>query len=255
MNCENFETIVNELARVNVMDAAMRARALAHTETCERCAARLADEGALTAGLSALSACGERKAEPDNIEAALVEAFRTQASSPIARRLPVQAQLWPRWAFAAAAAILIACGFLVYRTTQTELRKNNNAITAMTPTPQPSLKREEQIAHSTVESESSHSLRALRLHRGNQPRPSAPIVPQTVIADAKDSEDATDFILLRYGDDHKPMESGEVIRVQMSRSSLITLGLPVDVERADEPVKVDLLIGEDGLARAIRFVR
>jgi hypothetical protein len=51
------------------------------------------------------------------------------------------------------------------------------------------------------------------------------------------------------------MESGEVIRVQMPRSALISLGLPVNVEHADEPVLADLLIGEDGLARAIRFVR
>jgi hypothetical protein len=51
------------------------------------------------------------------------------------------------------------------------------------------------------------------------------------------------------------MESGEVIRVQMPRSALIRFGLPVNVERADVPVTADLLIGEDGLARAIRFVR
>lgn len=55
--------------------------------------------------------------------------------------------------------------------------------------------------------------------------------------------------------DHPPMESGEVIRVQMPRSSLIALGLPMDVERAHKSVKADLLIGEDGQARAIRFVR
>jgi hypothetical protein len=29
----------------------------------------------------------------------------------------------------------------------------------------------------------------------------------------------------------------------------------VNVERADVPVKADLLVGEDGQARAIRFVR
>ena len=71
---------------------------------------------------------------------------------------------------------------------------------------------------------------------------------------AKESE-YTDFFPLSYGGDQKPMESGEVIRVQMPRSALIAFGLPVNVERADVPVKADLLVGEDGLARAIRFVR
>jgi hypothetical protein len=46
-----------------------------------------------------------------------------------------------------------------------------------------------------------------------------------------------------------------VIRVQMPRSALIAFGLPVNVESADVPVKADLLVGEDGLACAIRFVR
>jgi hypothetical protein len=58
----------------------------------------------------------------------------------------------------------------------------------------------------------------------------------------------------------KPAESGEVmrvqvIRVQMPRQALIAFGLPVNIERADVPVKADLLVGEDGLAHAIRFVR
>jgi hypothetical protein len=76
----------------------------------------------------------------------------------------------------------------------------------------------------------------------------------------KKDEYATDFFPLSSSDDQKPMESGEVIRVQvirvqMPRPALIAFGLPVNVERADVPVKADLLVGEDGLARAIRFVR
>jgi hypothetical protein len=33
------------------------------------------------------------------------------------------------------------------------------------------------------------------------------------------------------------------------------VGLPVDAEMANTPVKADVLLGHDGLARAIRFVR
>lgn len=77
---------------------------------------------------------------------------------------------------------------------------------------------------------------------------------------ANDSEYATDFFPLSYSDDQKPVESGEVIRVQMvrvrmPRPALIAFGLPVNIEHDDAPVKADLLVGEDGLARAIRFVR
>jgi hypothetical protein len=41
----------------------------------------------------------------------------------------------------------------------------------------------------------------------------------------------------------------------MSRAALASFGLPVNAERADERVKADVLMGHDGLARAIRFVR
>jgi hypothetical protein len=99
-------------------------------------------------------------------------------------------------------------------------------------------------------------LRTPQHRRGNRPRPNNLSIPdEDISADTEESENLTDFIPLRYGDDHKPMESGEVIRVQMPRSALITLGLPVNMERADEQVMADLLVGEDGLARAIRFVR
>jgi hypothetical protein len=32
-------------------------------------------------------------------------------------------------------------------------------------------------------------------------------------------------------------------------------GLPVNAERAAEPVQADVLLGDDGLAQAIRFIR
>jgi hypothetical protein len=76
---------------------------------------------------------------------------------------------------------------------------------------------------------------------------------------AYETEDTTDFFPVNgpvNGDDTRaPMESGQLIRVQMPQTALAKFGLPVNLERGDIPVKADLLVGEDGLARAIRFVR
>jgi hypothetical protein len=36
---------------------------------------------------------------------------------------------------------------------------------------------------------------------------------------------------------------------------LISFGLPVNAERAAEPVTADVVVGVDGVARAIRFVQ
>jgi hypothetical protein len=60
---------------------------------------------------------------------------------------------------------------------------------------------------------------------------------------------------LTYGAALSPNEGGQLVRVELPRSALASLGLPMNVERADERVKADVLLGHDGLARAIRFVR
>jgi hypothetical protein len=180
------------------------------------------------------------------------QALRARTSNPIAR------WGWQRWALAVAATILIACGFIVYRTIQNGSHKGTGVITVKAPAPQPPVKREARVEKDATEPEPRRGLRAPRPRRSIRPRLNTPPVRgDRIAADAQEteSENLTHFFLLRYGDDHKPMESGEVIRVQMPRSALITLGVPVNVERADEPIMADLLIGEDGLARAIRFVR
>jgi hypothetical protein len=255
MNCREFEDIVNDLVRAKMIDAASRGAGMAHVDICGRCASRLADERALSAGLKSLAASDEGKAAPASVEAALLEAFHAQASNRLARRLPVQSRSWSRRALAAAAAILIAFGFIVYRAIQNEPQKDNKAQTEKTPAPKPSVVREEQVVKESGEPAPRRESRAPRPRRGRQQRLNKPFIIDGITAYAGESEYATDFFPLAYGGDQTPMESGEVIRVQMPRSALIAFGLPVNVERADVPVKADLLVGEDGLARAIRFVR
>jgi hypothetical protein len=67
------------------------------------------------------------------------------------------------------------------------------------------------------------------------------------------AELVTEFFPLRYG---KPLEAGEtlqMIRIHVPQSEMIRLGLPVAPEPA-LAVKADVLLGEDGLAKAIRIV-
>jgi len=260
MNCKEFEDIINYLVRAKMIDAASSAAGLAHAEICERCASRMADERSLSAGLKSLAVSDEGKAPPASVEAALLEAFRAQASNPPARRLQVQSRSWPRWALAAAAAILIAFALIVYRAIQNEPQKDDKALIKKTTTPQSFADSEKQVVNDAVKPEPRRGSRAPRPRRGGRPRLINPFIIDGGTTHAKESEYATDFFPLSYSDDQKPMEGGEVIRVQvirvqMPRPALIAFGLPVNVERADVPVKADLLVGEDGLARAIRFVR
>lgn len=69
------------------------------------------------------------------------------------------------------------------------------------------------------------------------------------------TEVATDFLPLTFVDDSRAQESGHVVRVKVPRSALIAFGVPMNMERAGELITADLVVGDDGLARAIRFVQ
>ncbi len=70
----------------------------------------------------------------------------------------------------------------------------------------------------------------------------------------QEREIATEFIPLVYGYNPGPSESAQVVRVKLRRSSLAALGLPVNPERNAELVSADVVVGEDGVAQAIRLV-
>ncbi len=69
------------------------------------------------------------------------------------------------------------------------------------------------------------------------------------------AELTTDFIPLVPCVGLDCFEGGQLVRVAMPRLALIFLGLPMNEQLAQEPVTADVLIGGDGVARAIRFVR
>jgi hypothetical protein len=61
------------------------------------------------------------------------------------------------------------------------------------------------------------------------------------------------FLPLIYS--HVPMSDGVVVRLQMSRSALASLGINgAPGKPLPESVSADVVVGSDGLARAVRFV-
>jgi hypothetical protein len=70
-----------------------------------------------------------------------------------------------------------------------------------------------------------------------------------------EAEVVTRFFPLREGEDLTTLESLQFVRVELPGSAPSEVGLPVDPETVSEPVKADVVLGQDGLARAIRFVR
>lgn len=66
------------------------------------------------------------------------------------------------------------------------------------------------------------------------------------------TEAATEFIALSY---LPASESGQIISVKVPRSVMVALGVTTDTERSRELVKAEVVIGDDGAARAIRFIK
>jgi hypothetical protein len=50
-------------------------------------------------------------------------------------------------------------------------------------------------------------------------------------------------------------DGGQIVRVELPRSALANFGFPVNMDRYNEKVKADVVLGVDGLAHAIRFVQ
>jgi hypothetical protein len=94
---------------------------------------------------------------------------------------------------------------------------------------------------------------ALYAWRVGSPEPSdtvqSPLAPEVAT-----TEVATEFLPLQYS--HVPMNTGSTVRIEVPATALVSFGLaPGDFREGQGTVEADVLIGEDGLARAIRFVR
>ena len=69
------------------------------------------------------------------------------------------------------------------------------------------------------------------------------------------AEPDTKFLPVSYtGDPDETSAGGQVIRVEMKRSSLFAIGVDIPLENGDATVKADLLVSRDGVTRAIRVV-
>jgi hypothetical protein len=200
-----------------------------------------------------------------NLRAAFRQRGATGAHAP-AINTPARAQRWMQWATAAAAAIATVCAIQAFRLRETParlLKADNVANLSQMRTPLPADIKAEQINAPTV-------AKGVEPPRSQQPKNSTrPIERPDYVAfgakndgrapDAKttaaEQEIMTDFMPLTYGAALSPNEGGQLVRVELPRSALVSLGLPMNVDKLDERVKADVLLGHDGLARAIRFVR
>jgi hypothetical protein len=84
------------------------------------------------------------------------------------------------------------------------------------------------------------------------PQPVAPVAgPETTAAADLDS----DFIPLPYAGEAGSAEDAALIHVEMPRSALIALGIPVSDGDAAEPLEAEVLMGMGGAPQAVRVLQ
>jgi hypothetical protein len=287
MNCLEFESQVEILARGALSDARTRVEAEAHGESCQACAVRLADERALSVGLRALAAGMKTAEAPARVETALVAAFRARAASvsegssdtaaasnvvPMSGHAPTRHWSWAKtFAVASLAAAASLALFVLVRPDAPQHPSVQRAM--LTP---PSDSGGGPAAPNVTQNDSSskgfeagggttHAPEAIKVMT-----PRTPFVSRTRPTNisytggggrsrpaqaASAQEVATEFIPLVHAGPYTQAEEGHLVRVELPRSALASFGLPVNAEASGDRVKADVLMGQDGIARAIRFVR
>jgi len=258
MNCQKFETVVSELARNQMMEADIRAEALAHTFKCSDCSDRMRDQKLLSSGLSALAADMNHMQAPPQLELKLREAFRQ-----VNQVTPFTVKKYGHtryWLSAIAAMLLLVIGLAAVKIKVNSIQKQVAEIPRQT-MPVSTLGSEgvTPIVRAVAAQNSSNPVEPRRRRHASFYAANTRKRPirndEAVVANHAAREVATDFMPLGYMNAASFQDGGQVVRVELPRSVLATFGIPVNMERYNQKVKADVLFGADGLAHAIRFVQ
>jgi hypothetical protein len=229
MTCRSLpvtEDAIVEVARGREVGRGTAAAVASHVETCEGCAARLARERRVSEALRALAAATASAAPSAALERRLMAAC--------AGRKPA-AQ--PHWLALAAAAAAIVVAVVLWRSATTPpAQPQTEPIARSTP----AIDRPAEQPRPTAAAVSAGNT-AARRHRGSR----ASTTPAAVNDGA--------FIVLPAAIGLPDFESGVIVRMELPQAALPAYGLEI-VPGAKMPVEADLLIGQDGQARAIRLV-
>ncbi len=284
MNCQNFESIINDLLRNQIMEAGLREQAQLHSSSCASCTVRLHEEQALSQGLRELTVSMRGESASDENEAMVASAFRAHHSSldgagNVSTAAPVVFRKGSRryWNYAAAAGILLALslGLVANRLWNAGSSRgptaefmSDNPVAKPAPDTAPSAALPvvpgKPIPTGTTIKDSSTALQSISLKQPSASRrrmakhtkyTANTVTVQSLNILVPTIEVTTEFIPIGYANEANVQEGGQVVRLEMTRYAMARFGVPINEERYAEMVKADVWVGADGLARAIRFVQ
>jgi hypothetical protein len=277
MTCEDCEAIVIELARAGgggapaEVAAAERDEARRHAALCSRCGEMLQEQLWVSEQLRAFAADDAAAQAPARVEIAVLAAWRAhhgQGAAPasttpvVAFEQPRRAARWmmPSIGLAGLAAAAMALFFVWSNGHRAPAGVGVDSMAATQPRatgiaqPQP---RQMEPSGAVAQREGQEPAAEAPSPRVETMMARADIGTRSDVGLMYASATSTDneFLPLPYVEPLRSTEARHVVRVSMSSSDeMVVAMLPTD-RRTGDTIEADVLVGEDGIARAIRIVR
>jgi len=261
MSCREYEADIVDLARGAGVSVEAAARLRAHLAACAGCAARFAREQQLTAALGEVADAAPQPSRSDAIEAQLLRAFAAQQAAgsreAAARLRPIAVR--PAWGWLAAAAVLVLAVVVWRGTTSREAPDAAGpgpaavaiepaevvaAVPAAPAVAAPAPRRDEETTRAPGRD-------AARQAAPVQARPARGLVQP---AEPAGDDGVLRFVSLPTAIGLPEFESGRIVRVELATAMLSAYGINMVPDTEAGVVEADVLVGQDGQPRAIRFV-
>lgn len=252
-----------------------------HLESCPSCAAWLDSEHRLTASLTHIARELAEASPAPRVEAALVAAFRNSTEARGApERQPTSFRRVSFWLPATLATATTLAVFVSLRLASVPEGASGGpgattpglalpSAAALTPPASPRLSSppRTRVARAAIESPrrrrsdpptATVEARATSLGSADAGLDLAdfgPLAPGIVVlADAPESMADDPFVPLGFVDTPVLLEGGQVLQVELSPETARSAGLTVDSRAGPSPIRADVVVGHDGVARAIRLI-
>jgi hypothetical protein len=233
MDCRECDKVIHDVVDAEI--AGEVSRAFEHIMRCPRCEARFYSVRSLKRALRTLAETTDSEEAAVHLEPVLRRVFQQQKR---VRRKPVASWL----AIGIAAVLLLSIGVVSRQRMFAPERKP--AILATPPAVQSS-----NVSNAEIP-ETASKLEPVTRRQGK--------AKSRHPAQRRDGQEfVTGFYTLPYAEGSDHILSGEVVRVKLRGSALPGIGFPMALngDTVADQITADLIVGENGLPLAIRFVR
>jgi hypothetical protein len=244
MTCAAAREAILDIARDVSMPDGVRLAVEQHLGGCASCAAQFQRQRDLTAALSALKTEAQAWKASPAIEGRLQEAF--VARIPVAPIPQLESKWRDQWVYGLTAAAIIALAVWLGSRPSTSLSPDDSASPLASPVTLPAVSTPSAIEGKTPASP--------MVERTVTPEPPVPTRAGAARRATPKPVRSFEFMTLPGAAGLPDLESGSVVRIAVPVGALPEYGLDIVQGGSKTTVDADVLVGQDGLARAIRLV-